>query len=97
MLMVMASELPPKSKRKKIHSILIALKQNAYLLGLTASVKHFTRICGHTIPEPYCQKVRDTYLTILKASSTAMSGVPPNYTDRLQPMICIYYNKRTQY
>ena len=43
------------------------------------------------------QKVRDAYLTTLKASSTASFDVPPNYTYRLQPMTCIHYNKQTQY
>ena len=52
MLMVMASELPSKS-------ILIALKQKLIYIsrGLTASVKHFTRICGHTLPEPTTRKL----------------------------------------
>ena len=58
--MVMASELPPKSKRRKttVHTCSSETKANyAYLLGLTASVKIFTRICGQTIPEPTAKQL----------------------------------------
>ena len=91
----MASELPSKSKRRKTTQHTYSSETKANLRISVASVKHFTRICGHTIPEP--TKVRDAYLTTLKASSTASSDVPPNYTYRLQPITCIHYNKQTQY
>ena len=94
MLIVMASELPPKSKRRKTAQYTYSSETKA---NLCISVDY----AFHKNMWPYysrtnCQKVRDAYLTTLKASSTASSDMPPNYTDRLQPMTCIHYNKRTQ-
>ena len=76
----LASELLPKSKRRKttLHTYSserrASIGKYVSLHGPTAAVKHFTKICDHTIPESTARKFRDAYLKALKASSTASSS-----------------------
>ena len=97
--MVMVSELNRNRSEGRQHSILIALKQK--LIYISPWTNSFCE-AFHKNMWPYYsrtnyQKVRDAYLTTLKASSTASFDVPPNYTYRLQPITCIHYNKQIQY
>ena len=83
-LMVMASELPPKSKKRKTTQH--TYSSEAKLIRVSPWSNSFCE-AFHKNMWPYysrtnCQKVRDAYLTALKASSTATSGVPYNCTDR---------------
>ena len=91
--MVMVSELTSKSKRRKTtqHT---ETKAN---LHISSFCEAFHKNMWPYYSRTNYQKVRDAYLTTLKASSTASFDVPPNYTYRLQPITCIHYNKQTQY
>ena len=96
--MVMVSELTSKSKRRKTTQHTSLKQKLIYISPWTNSFcEEFHKNMWPYYSRTNYQKVRDAYLTTLKASSTASFDVPPNYTYRLQPITCIHYNKQTQY
>ena len=91
-LMVMASEFYHRNQRKEDNTVYLAIALKQKLICVSPWTNSFCA-AFHKNMWPYysrtnCQKVRDSYLTTLKASSTGSSDMPPNYTDRLQPMTC---------
>ena len=75
-----ASEIEPRRKRAKVtqHSYSdetrASIGKYASLRGPAATVRHFSGICGHAVPESTVRKFRDIYRAELKAQSSLTSG-----------------------
>ena len=77
---VLALEIPPPAKRKPTTQHVYDAKTRADIgkyaahHGPTAAVKHFTKVCGHRIPESTARKFRDAYVAELKMQACSHSG-----------------------